>query len=118
MGRGMNGRGLREFALECLIAERGSSQPTEKDSFRVIAERLVRRANELDGVLPPATVARGPALGAPALITKEPVIPPKPISPRPDPDTTTGLAEVNGIDDDDSEAHPGNPNTQVCVVAD
>jgi hypothetical protein len=49
----MKGRELRQFALECLKAARQTDQVTDKESYRVIAEGLIRRANEVDEVAAP-----------------------------------------------------------------
>jgi hypothetical protein len=49
----MKGRELRQFALECLKAARQTNQITDKESYRIIAEGLIRRANELDELAAP-----------------------------------------------------------------
>jgi hypothetical protein len=49
----MRGRELRNFALECLKAARQTRQIVDKESYRVIAESLIRRANEVDEVIAP-----------------------------------------------------------------
>jgi hypothetical protein len=46
----MRGRELRQFALECLKAARQTDQITDQESYRVIAEGLIRRASKLDEV--------------------------------------------------------------------
>ena len=46
----MRGRELRKFALDCLKAAHQTDQITDSESYKVIAERLIRRANEIDDV--------------------------------------------------------------------
>jgi hypothetical protein len=59
----MKAKQLREFALDCLKAARQTGQTTDQDSYRAIAERLIRRANEVDQAAAPAnTPARMPKL--------------------------------------------------------
>ncbi len=49
----MKGKELRKFALECLKAAHETNQIIDKESYRVIAEGLIRRANEVDEVTAP-----------------------------------------------------------------
>jgi hypothetical protein len=48
----MDGQALREFGLVCFGVPRATDNPIDKDSFRAIAEGLVRRANDVDRLNP------------------------------------------------------------------
>jgi hypothetical protein len=48
---GMEGRGIREFAFQCFIAARDACDPIMRDDYLAIAARLVRRANEKEGLV-------------------------------------------------------------------
>jgi hypothetical protein len=50
---------LRTVANRCLAAERECSEPGSKKEFREIAQQLLRRANEMDGKVPPVAIRRG-----------------------------------------------------------
>lgn len=58
----MKGRELRKFALECLKAAQQTDEITDKDSYRMIAEGLLRRASEIDRA--------GASMHAPARLRK------------------------------------------------
>jgi hypothetical protein len=60
----MQGHRLRAFAFDCLREERKAKTAIDKDSLRAIAEALVRRANEMDGLVPRASVRSGPCAPA------------------------------------------------------
>lgn len=49
----MKGKELREFALECLKAARQADHIVDQDAYRIIAECLIRRANEIDHAIAP-----------------------------------------------------------------
>jgi hypothetical protein len=56
----MNSDFLRAVALRCLGAARECSEATAKSKFYDIAEELLRKANELEGLLVPVPI-RNPA---------------------------------------------------------
>jgi hypothetical protein len=60
MAEVMNGEFLRGMALRCLGAARECSETTAKSRFYDIAEELLRKANEIEGLLAPIAL-RGPA---------------------------------------------------------
>jgi hypothetical protein len=47
----MEGRRIREFAFQCFIAARDACDPIMRDDYLAIAARLVRRANEKEGLV-------------------------------------------------------------------
>ena len=49
----MNSDFLRNVALRCLGAARDCSDSTAKTKFYDIAEELLRKANEIEGLIPP-----------------------------------------------------------------
>ena len=56
----MNGDFLRGMALRCLGAARECSEAAAKAKFYEIAEELLRKANEIEGLLMSVSI-RGPA---------------------------------------------------------
>jgi hypothetical protein len=51
---------LRTVADRCLAAARECSDSRAKQEFHEIAQQLLRKANELDGLLPPVPITKGP----------------------------------------------------------
>jgi hypothetical protein len=60
MAEVMNGEFLRGVALRCLGAARECSETAAKSKFYDIAEELLRKANEIDGLLTSVSI-RDPA---------------------------------------------------------
>lgn len=56
----MQGGFLREIAARCLSAARQTLEREAKETFVAIAEDLLRKANEVDGLIPPAPLRRQP----------------------------------------------------------
>jgi hypothetical protein len=56
----MNGDFLRGMALRCVGAARECSEAAAKSKFYEIAEELLRKANEIEGLLTSVTI-RDPA---------------------------------------------------------
>jgi hypothetical protein len=54
----MGGRRLRELAFQCFVAARDTCEPIIQDDYLAIAARLVRRANEKDGLIPSVAVTK------------------------------------------------------------
>jgi hypothetical protein len=54
----MEGRNLREFAFQCFVAARDACEPIMRDDYLAIAARLVRRANEKEGLIPSVAVTK------------------------------------------------------------
>ena len=54
---------LRTVANRCLAAARGCSERGPKQEFHEIAQQLLRKANELDGLLPPIPITKGAPSG-------------------------------------------------------
>ena len=51
---------LRTVADRCLAAGKDCVDPRAKKEFHEIAQQLLRKANELDGLLPPVPITKGP----------------------------------------------------------
>lgn len=51
----MNSDFLRNVALRCLGAARECTEPGAKTKFYDVAEELLRKANEIEGLIPPAS---------------------------------------------------------------
>jgi hypothetical protein len=60
MAEVMNGEFLRGMALRCLGAARECTETAAKSKFYDIAEELLRKANEIEGLLTPVAI-RDPA---------------------------------------------------------
>jgi hypothetical protein len=54
---------LRTVANRCVAAARECSDPRAKQEIHEIAQQLLRKANELDGKLPPVPIRKGAPSG-------------------------------------------------------